>query len=117
MQARFVVVGLLLGAALTMAAPARSAERIITLKDHHFKPAETVIPASEKVKLTVRNLDAEPAVFASWDLDRRKTVDAHGEAEIFVGPLERGRYRFYDDAHGFAQDSRRDTAFAFITAR
>jgi hypothetical protein len=97
--------------------PARAGDFLITLGDHSFSPQETVIPSGRKVTVTVKNLNSAPALFASWDLNREKTIDPHGETTIFIGPLAPGRYRFYDDYHRFAQKSRRDETFAFITVK
>lgn len=82
---------------------------VIILKDHKFTPYEFVIPPNRKVRLTIRNLDATPALFASWDLQREKLIDPHGETIAFIGPLDPGPYSYYDDFHHFAEKPRRDT--------
>ena|ERR1043165_2220676 len=88
---------LALGASLPLAAQAQ--EYVLTLKDHQFTPREITIPAGEKIRLTVRNLDPTAAEFESNDLNREKVVVAKGEVGIFIGPLNPGRYEFFNDFH------------------
>jgi plastocyanin len=92
-------------APLMLALTAHAAEYVITLKDHRFTPANLVIPAGEKVKITVKNLDASAAEFESSDLSREKLVGPNSEIKIFVGPLGAGIYHYVDEfnedqAHG-----------------
>lgn len=69
----------------------------ILIKDHKFEPAEVVIPANTKVKLLVKNLDPTPEEFESFDFNREKIIPGGGQAVIFVGPLEPGRYNFFGE--------------------
>jgi plastocyanin len=69
------------------------------MKNHQFTPKELLVPAGQKVKITVRNQDATPAEFESSDLNREKVVSANSEISVFVGPLDPGRYVFFDDFH------------------
>ena len=71
----------------------------IVLKDHQFSPAELNIPADQKVRVRLKNLDATPAEFESYDLNREKVVTANGEISFFIGPLTPGSYAFFDDFH------------------
>src|SRR2546430_379239 len=71
----------------------------ITIKDHAFVPAEVKIPAGAKVELTIRNEQAVPAEFESASLHREKVVSPGSAISVYVGPLERGRYEFFDDFH------------------
>ena len=71
----------------------------ITIKDHQFVPNEVPIPAGVRVELTIRNEQATPAEFESSSLHREKVVPPGGSASVFVGPLQPGRYEFYDDFH------------------
>lgn len=85
-------------AALTLiAASAHAEDYVITIKDHAFTPKEVTIPAGQKVKLIIKNQDPTPAEFESSDLNREKVVSAKGEITVFVGPLQPGRYVFFDD--------------------
>ena len=46
----------------------------ILIKDHLFYPDELVIPADTKVKLLVKNQDATPEEFESYELNREKVI-------------------------------------------
>lgn len=91
-------------------AAARAEDYAFTLKDHKFSPQQLDIPAAQKVKITVKNLDATPAEFESYDLNREKVVGANGTITVFVGPLEAGSYTVFDDFH-------HDTTTATIKAQ
>ena len=70
---------------------------ILLIEHQQFSPARLQIPAGEKTKIVVRNRDAMPAEFESYDLSREIVVPGHGEATIYVGPLNAGSYRFFND--------------------
>jgi plastocyanin len=72
---------------------------MITIKDHAFVPAEVKIPAGAKVELTIRNEQTVPAEFESASLHREKVVSPGGSISVYVGPLQPGRYEFFDDFH------------------
>jgi plastocyanin len=69
----------------------------LTIRDHRFEPAELVVPAGQKIKLEIKNLDATPEEFESYELNREKVVPANATAVIFMGPLKPGRYPFFGD--------------------
>jgi plastocyanin domain-containing protein len=69
----------------------------IELKDHLFYPSTIEIPAHQKVKLIVHNLDPTPEEFDSFDLNRDKVVFAGRHAVIYVGPLQPGEYGFFGE--------------------
>ena len=69
----------------------------LVIKDHRFQPAELIVPAGKKIKLSVENLDSTPEEFESHDLNREKVIAGKSTAKIFVGPLVPGRYRFYGE--------------------
>ena len=71
----------------------------IAIRDHAFVPAEVKIPAGAKVELTIRNEQTVPAEFESASLHREKVVSPGGAISVYVGPLQRGRYEFFDDFH------------------
>ncbi len=93
--------GTLLGALLLMLSPAYAADPdiVITIKDRQFVPSEVPFPAGVKIKLIVRNLDKTTSEFESVDFHREKVVQAGGEIEVYVGPLDPGSYEFFDDFH------------------
>lgn len=88
-----------MAAAVFSAQTALAAEYTIILKDHQFSPAELVIPAGQKVKITVENHDATPAEFESYELNREKIIVGGGKAVIFIGPLKAGTYPYFDEFH------------------
>lgn len=69
----------------------------IAIKDHKFEPAEITIPADTKVKLLVRNLDATPEEFESYEMHREKIIRGNSQAVIFIGPLKAGSYPFFGE--------------------
>jgi Cupredoxin-like domain len=98
---------LLLAATLALPALARAGDANFTLiiKDRVFDRAELDVPAKVKFTLTVKNLDAAPSEFESADLNREKIVVGGSAITVYLGPLARGRYEFFDDfnpaARGF----------------
>jgi heme/copper-type cytochrome/quinol oxidase subunit 2 len=74
-------------------------EVAITIKGQQFVPSEVQIPAGVQVKLTVRNEDKTPDEFESSQLHREQLVLPGHQITIFVGPLDPGRYEFFDDFH------------------
>jgi hypothetical protein len=83
-------------------APAFAAEPpqfTLTLRNHHFVPAQLTIPANTKVKLLIVNEDSTPEEFESHELNREKIVTGKGKITVFVGPLKPGRYPFFGEFH------------------
>ena len=70
---------------------------ILLIEHQQFSPAKLHIPGGAKTKIVVRNRDSMPAEFESYDLSREIVVPGHGEATIYVGPLDVGSYRFFND--------------------
>lgn len=83
--------------AVTGSARAQDARPTLSLRNHQFIPAELTIPANTKVELIVRNEQPTPAEFESTSLHREKVVPPGGQISVFVGPLDPGRYEFFDD--------------------
>jgi hypothetical protein len=71
----------------------------LVLKGHQFVPTDLEIPAGVKVKLLVRNDDPTTSEFESTELHREKVVLSGEQITVFVGPLDPGRYEFFDDFH------------------
>ena len=94
-----------LALAATVPAAAQDAKPTLTIQNRQFVPAELTIPAGQKVELIIRNQQQTPAEFESTSLHREKVVPPGGQVSVFVGPLEPGRYEFFDDfnraARGF----------------
>jgi hypothetical protein len=81
----------------------------LAIKNNRFEPAELHVPAGRKLRLVVRNLDAGPEEFESYELNREKVIAPGGDAKIYVGPLAPGRYPFFGDFH---QDTARGALIA-----
>ena len=92
------VLALVLAACLSSSF-AQAEDYVLTLKDHRYSPQELVLPADQKIKLIVKNLDDTAAEFESSDLNREKVVTAQGEITVFLTPLSPGSYTFFDDFH------------------
>jgi hypothetical protein len=71
----------------------------LTIKDHKFEPAELKAPANIKFKVIVSNLDTSASEFESSDFNREKIVLPNTTITVFVGPLDKGHYKFFDDFH------------------
>jgi len=71
----------------------------ISLKDHHFVPAEPTAPAGTPITIEVTNTDSTPSEFESKQLRVEKVVPGGGTITVQVRALKPGRYRFYDDYH------------------
>lgn len=99
-------------AALLVTSEAALADDMPTLviKDHRYQPDKIDVPANVKFKLIVKNEDATPEEFESYDLNREKVVAPGGEITVFLGPLDPGSYKFFGDFH-------QDTAQGVMTAK
>jgi hypothetical protein len=74
-------------------------EFLVQIKDHKFIPETLEIPANEKFKLIVENLDKTLEEFESNDLKKEKLVGAEKKITITIGPLKSGKYEFFGDFH------------------
>ena len=106
----FLVLTLLTASAMTASARAAEPQAQLVIKNHQFTPKELVVPAGQRARITVKNQDPTPAEFESSDLNREKVVGANAEITLFVGPLDAGRYGFFDDFH-------RETTTGVIVAK
>ena len=82
----------------------------ITIKDHQFNPRTLVVPAGKKIKLIIKNEDASPEEFESYDLNREKVVAGNSKITVFVGPLTSKTYKFFGEFH-------QDTAQGVLEAK
>ena len=69
----------------------------LVLQDHKFEPATLKVPANTKFKVLVTNRNATPSEFESADFNREKIVLPNSTITVFIGPLDKGTYRFFDD--------------------
>lgn len=98
--------------AMTTMASATAEEQVFTLtiKNHRFEPQVLEVPAGQKFKVLVKNQDATPEEFDSYDLDREKVVSGGSEGIVFLGPLDPGTYEFMGEFHS-------DTAKGKVVAK
>lgn len=99
MPKRFAVSALLAGLLLAGPAFAADAPLQLTIRNQAFQPSQLRIPAGTKVELVVVNNDTLPAEFESYDLSREVIVPGHSQIKVFIGPLDPGKYRFFNDFH------------------
>jgi plastocyanin len=106
------LVSLMVASGLALAAPAARAEEAYTLvlKDHRFEPSQLEVPAGQKVRLVIRNLDSVTEEFDSHDLHVEKLIPSGKEGTLTIGPLDPGGYDFIGEFHS-------DTAHGRIVAK
>jgi plastocyanin len=88
------LIAVLFSAAL---ANAETKEFKIIIKDHLFIPAQTKIPAGERVKLVIDNQDSTPEEFESYDLNREKIISGNSKSTVYVGPVTPGNYKYFGE--------------------
>ena len=71
----------------------------ISVKDHHFQPAQIDAPANQPLAITVKNLDTAAMEFESVSLRVEKVIAPGSEGVVHVRALAPGRYEFFDDFH------------------
>jgi heme/copper-type cytochrome/quinol oxidase subunit 2 len=76
-----------------------STEVSISIKGHHFQPAEIHAPANKPLTIKVKNLDAAAIEFESVSLRVEKVVAPGTEGAVHVRALAPGTYEFFDDFH------------------
>jgi hypothetical protein len=69
----------------------------LVLHDHKFEPATLKVPANTKFKVLVTNRNPTPSEFESSDFNREKIVLPDSTITVFIGPLDKGTYKFFDD--------------------
>jgi len=69
-------------------------ELSLVIKNHMFEPAELEVPANQRIKLNIQNLDKTVEEFESHSMKKEKVIPAGGKAVIFLGPLKPGSYEF-----------------------
>lgn len=102
-KTRSVGLALLLGAMLGFAAFPSGADSLpvlhITIQNARFKPTVLQVPAGKKFKLTVLNKGPAVEEFESSDLNREEIVLPGRSIEVYLGPLQPGRYKVFGDFH------------------
>ncbi len=74
-------------------------EYFTQIKDHKFNPQDIVVPANQKFKLIVENLDKTIEEFESSDLGKEKIISSNKKITLIIGPLKPGTYKFFGDFH------------------
>ena len=69
----------------------------LSLKDKTFTPAALAVPAGQRFRITLTNVNATAAEFESYDMKFEKIVVPAGSATVFAGPLRAGTYKVFDD--------------------
>ncbi len=93
-----VVAGLGFAMIATVTIAARPTISLV-IENHRFQPTELRIPAATKVLLLIENRDSTPEEFESTDFNREKIVMPKSTIKVFVGPLDKGRYKFFGEFH------------------
>ena len=87
-------------AGATGASPAQGMpEYRLVLRNHAFSPTTLKVQADTKFKVLVTNQDSTPSEFESNDFNREKIVLPGSTITVFIGPLSKGQYKFFDDFH------------------
>ena len=95
----------------TLAPPARADDiPTLVIHDHRFEPTRIEVPAGQKFKLPVKNMDNTAEEFESTQLNREKLVPPGQTVSVFLGPLTPGEYKFFGDFH-------QDTAQGVLVAK
>ena len=95
----------------TLAPPARADDiPTLVIHDHRFEPTRIEVPAGQKFKLPVKNMDNTAEEFESTQLNREKLVPPGQTVSVFLGPLTAGEYKFFGDFH-------QDTAQGVLVAK
>ncbi len=84
-----------LGASPVQAMP----EYKLVIRNHRFSPSTLKVRADTKFKVLVTNQDSTPSEFESNDFSREKIVLPGSTVTVFIGPLSKGKYKFFDDFH------------------
>jgi sulfur transfer protein SufE len=79
---------------------AEEKEYLVQIREHHFYPDIIQVPANQKFKLLIENLDKTLEEFESHDLKKEKLVGGSGKKiTIVIDALKPGEYRFFGDFH------------------
>jgi hypothetical protein len=99
MRGSWLPVVLFLGASvMAVAAHAEATPEFrLVLQNHKFEPATLKVPANTKFKVLVTNRNSMPSEFESTDFNREKIVLPNSTITVFIGPLDKGTYKFFDD--------------------
>lgn len=71
----------------------------LQLKEHRFAPERITVPAGQRVRIELFNLDGASEEFDSSDLRVERDVTPHGKVVFEIGPLKPGTYSFMGELH------------------
>ncbi len=71
----------------------------VTLKNHHFNPAEIHVPSGKPFFVVVTNADDTPDEFEMNAPPVEKVIVPGEQGRLRIRPLAPGRFRFFDDFH------------------
>ena len=94
-MSRALLTALLIGVAVP--ALAQESKVSIAIRDTGFVPAEISVPSGTKIELSISNEQQRAAEFESRALRREKVIPPGATGTVYVGPLQPGRYEFFDD--------------------
>jgi plastocyanin len=97
------IIPTLCAAALLVTVPgavqAQDVNTTITIRNHHFEPAELKVPANKRIVLKVVNEDPTPEEFESKEFKAEKVIAGKSQGIVRIAPLKPGRYKFYGEYH------------------
>jgi hypothetical protein len=94
-MSRAILTALLIG--ISVPALAEEPRVSIAIRDSGFAPAEIEVPVGKKIELSIKNEQKRAAEFESHALRREKVIPPGATGTVYVGPLQPGRYEFFDD--------------------
>ena len=71
----------------------------LQLKNHRFTPNRVTVPAGQRLRIELTNLDGASEEFDSSDLKVERDLTPHGKVVFEVGPLKPGTYSFMGELH------------------
>lgn len=76
------------------------AERLVlqlTLTPAGFSPKQLTVPANKRIQIKLVNKTQQVAELESYDMKFEKIAVPNGQISVFTGPLEAGKYTFFND--------------------
>ena len=71
----------------------------VAIQQNRFVPDRIEVPSGQKFKLRVKNEGPGAEEFESSDLNREKVIRPGAAANISLGPLAPGEYKFFGEFH------------------
>lgn len=93
----FLILVALAGGASEIALAATTHVYELAYSNGKFSPQKIDVPAGKKFRLKITNSDAKPMEFESSDLNREHVITSGATWRTFLGPLDAGRYSYFND--------------------